>query len=78
MVKQINYKLGNGNQYRGNYKLVKSTLYELVVLYMRGKEMVKHINYKLGNGNQYRGIYKLSKSTLYELVVLYMRGEVIK
>jgi hypothetical protein len=44
MVKNINYKLGNGNQYRGIYKVLKSTLYELVGLYMRGeviKELIK-------------------------------------
>ena len=75
-MKQIYYKLGNGNQYRGNCKILKSTLYELVVLYMRGREMIKHINYKLGNKIWYRVNCNVQKSTLYEIVGLYMRGKV--
>ena len=64
--------------YRGNSNIQKSTLYELVGLYMRGREPMKHINYKLGNEIWYRGNSNIQKSTLYELVGLYMRGKLIK
>ena len=78
MMKHIKYKLGNEIWYRVNYKVSKSTLYELIFLYMRGRETMKCINYKLGNKIWYRVNYKVSKSTLYELIFLYMRGKVIK
>jgi hypothetical protein len=76
-MKYINYKLGNEIWYRGNHKVSKSTLYELIFLYMRGRETMKYINYKLGNKIWYRVNYKVSKSTLYELIFLYMRGKEI-